>query len=366
MRTLMTSSILCLLLAVTMSAQGIMPDAEDSTPYSIAHRGCHIDGLVPENSIDGVEMAAKYGFRAIECDVHYTRDSIMILMHDSTINRTCRQKEGYLQIGSPVRYSDLDFESLRRDYVLASDDPSLRSQIPTFEEELLACKQFDIVPLIHSDLPEAYQLAYDMLGDNFIAFDSNYESMQQARRISEGCLILWDPGTRNADEVIEMLKAIGGRCGVSSMKKELLTSEYVSTLREAGLAVQESIWSSPWEMDGVDRGCNIVLSDFSLFSTSESRAEADIQNIGISGRTLEAGESLYFDWEDMEFGSIEISLELSGSVDIQINGTYDYALSGEGIHRTGGWRFYDKGAEIKVTAKEKTLISHLIVNVLCY
>ena len=45
-----------------------------SVPYSVAHRGGHIKGYVPENSPDGVASAKRYGFRAIECDVHYTKD----------------------------------------------------------------------------------------------------------------------------------------------------------------------------------------------------------------------------------------------------------------------------------------------------
>ena len=59
-----------------------------SVPYSVAHRGGHIKGYVPENSPDGVASAKRYGFRAIECDVHYTKDNKLIHMHDRTINRT--------------------------------------------------------------------------------------------------------------------------------------------------------------------------------------------------------------------------------------------------------------------------------------
>ena len=54
-------------------------------PMAVAHRGCWLkDGdafYINENCPAGVWMAKQYGYPAIECDVKYTRDSVMVLMH---------------------------------------------------------------------------------------------------------------------------------------------------------------------------------------------------------------------------------------------------------------------------------------------
>ncbi len=58
---------------------------------SVAHRGCWLrensgEYYIPENCPAGVAMAARYGYPAVECDVKYTKDSVMVIMHDGTIN----------------------------------------------------------------------------------------------------------------------------------------------------------------------------------------------------------------------------------------------------------------------------------------
>ena len=84
---------------------------------AVAHRGCWLrenDGeyYIPENSTYGIEMAARYGYPAIELDVKYTLDNVMVVMHDGTINRTMRNSSDYSKIEKPVRVGDMLFEDL--------------------------------------------------------------------------------------------------------------------------------------------------------------------------------------------------------------------------------------------------------------
>ena len=96
-------------------------------PMAVAHRGCWLkDGeefYINENCPAGVKMAAQYGYPAIECDVKYTLDSVMVIMHDATINRTMRNASDYSVIEEPVKVTEHTFEELRTKYVLASTDP---------------------------------------------------------------------------------------------------------------------------------------------------------------------------------------------------------------------------------------------------
>lgn len=51
-----------------------------------AHRG--FTRRAPENSLKAVQDAVEAGFKAVEIDVRHTRDEALVLMHDSTVDRT--------------------------------------------------------------------------------------------------------------------------------------------------------------------------------------------------------------------------------------------------------------------------------------
>ena len=168
-----------------------------SLPMAVAHRGCWLmDGdefYINENCPAGVAMASRYGYPAVEIDVKYTSDSVMVIMHDGTINRTMRMASDYSAIREPVYLEKTPFEELRTKYVLASTDPGLRTPIPTLEEELTACKEYGIIPMLHSEVIESYSMAQSMMGDAWIGFTVNEEALRETRKIS-GCQILLDPG----------------------------------------------------------------------------------------------------------------------------------------------------------------------------
>jgi glycerophosphoryl diester phosphodiesterase len=60
----------------------------DPWPYPklFAHRGGGT--LAPENTLAGMRMAEKCGYRAVEFDVKLSRDNRAILLHDDTLERT--------------------------------------------------------------------------------------------------------------------------------------------------------------------------------------------------------------------------------------------------------------------------------------
>lgn len=337
-----------------------MPSLKEKTPYSIAHRGCHIEGLVPQNSPKGVEYARKYGFRAIECDAHYTKDRVIVIMHDATINRTMRLREGYAEIPEPVKYADLTFKELCDRYVMASSDPQLRTCIPTLEEELLECKKQGIVPMLHSNVYEAYEMAQRIMGDNWIAFDGDYQAVKRARELGN-CLILWDPGTRSVEEIIPRLQAIGGPCGVSSMKKDLLTADFCHTLTSHGYQVQSSIFPTPYEMQVVQDGASIVLSDFCLFDyCKEGRRNGSYKRKNVE---LQAGDTILWETPSAEDASIQFQMEFEGKVELLIDGKRQYTLEGEkGQKWCNGWRHHrEKNPSVLIRALSSTNIRKLAI-----
>jgi len=55
-------------------------------PRWIAHRGA--GKLAPENTLAAFRVGASHGFRAFECDVKLSADSVPFLLHDATLQRT--------------------------------------------------------------------------------------------------------------------------------------------------------------------------------------------------------------------------------------------------------------------------------------
>ena len=55
-------------------------------PLAAAHRGHSIEN--PENTLEAYRKAIELGIDMIECDVNITRDGKLVMMHDSTLDRT--------------------------------------------------------------------------------------------------------------------------------------------------------------------------------------------------------------------------------------------------------------------------------------
>lgn len=68
----------------------------------IAHRGA--SGYAPENTMASFRLALEMGAKAIELDVHQTRDHELVVIHDEDLKRVGRKK---------LRVRDLTLEELR-------------------------------------------------------------------------------------------------------------------------------------------------------------------------------------------------------------------------------------------------------------
>lgn len=59
-------------------------------PLAMAHRGFSLDGL--ENSMAAFRAAVDLGFRYLETDVHTTADGVLVLFHDTTLDRITAER----------------------------------------------------------------------------------------------------------------------------------------------------------------------------------------------------------------------------------------------------------------------------------
>lgn len=69
----------------------------DAPVLNIGHRGA--SGKAPEHTFPSYDLALKMGADYIEQDLQITRDGVLVVMHDKTLNRTATAPEGV-----PARY----------------------------------------------------------------------------------------------------------------------------------------------------------------------------------------------------------------------------------------------------------------------
>lgn len=105
----------------------------------IAHRGFSCQA--PENTVPAIQKAAEYGFDTVEFDVRQTADGVWVVFHDENI-KGMTNLSGKL---SGFTYFDLitaDIDS-GANHKLYS-----KTKIPTLNEALAACLQYNIKPMI--------------------------------------------------------------------------------------------------------------------------------------------------------------------------------------------------------------------------
>lgn len=94
-----------------------------------AHRGDWRNA--PENSLQAYKNCIDAGFDGIEIDVQMTKDSVIVMMHDSTIDRTTTGKG---------KVSDYTLSELKELYLKSPIGVVTRQRIPTFDEVLEVAK----------------------------------------------------------------------------------------------------------------------------------------------------------------------------------------------------------------------------------
>lgn len=97
----------------------------------VCHRGDWRN--FPENSIPAIESVIEMGADVVELDIQLTKDSVLVLMHDGTIDR-CTTGKG--------RVADLTYEELQKFYMKTAHGTrcSLDLKVPTLREALEVCK----------------------------------------------------------------------------------------------------------------------------------------------------------------------------------------------------------------------------------
>lgn len=117
-----------------------MHDPASDYVIVISHRGDWRN--YPENSIPAIESVIRMGVDIVEIDLKMTKDSVLVLSHDKTIDRMLNGKG----LVSDFTLDSLKTFRLKRAHNVTTD--SLR--ITTLEEALTVCKDRIVVNLDHA------------------------------------------------------------------------------------------------------------------------------------------------------------------------------------------------------------------------
>lgn len=134
-----------------------------------AHRGDWRNA--PENSLQAVKNAALMGVDMVEIDLKRTSDSVIVIMHDETINRTTN---------GTGKVSDYTFAEIRKFGLRNGLGRVTTHQIPTLEEVMMLAKQYNLQVNLDKSFPyfrEAFEIckATGTLGLALFKTEAPYE-----------------------------------------------------------------------------------------------------------------------------------------------------------------------------------------------
>lgn len=113
---------------------------DKSAVIVVAHRGDW--RYAPENSLASIEHSIAVGVDVVELDLQLTKDSVLIVMHDATLNRTTTGKG---------RVADWTLDSIRTLKLKNGCGIRTKHGVSTLEEALLAAKGKVLVNLDKAD-----------------------------------------------------------------------------------------------------------------------------------------------------------------------------------------------------------------------
>ncbi|MEO8415226.1 MAG: glycerophosphodiester phosphodiesterase family protein [Ginsengibacter sp.] len=192
-----------LIAAVFLFVFAMQADAQNATtPLSkhdfivIAHRGDHVD--VPENTIAAFENAIKHGVDYVEIDLRTTKDSILVIMHDASVDRMTNGK-------GAVR--DLTYGEIKKFKIAGKGKDSAKTyDVPTFEEVLKTCK--DRIHIYLDFKNAGVRQCYNMIRQygmehQVIVYINSSSQYQEWRRLAPSMPVMLSlPGNlKNADEL---------------------------------------------------------------------------------------------------------------------------------------------------------------------
>ena len=132
----------------------------------------------PGNTMPAYKAALEQGYQIIELDPKFTKDQVCVLLHDWTVNRTGRDKDGN-KLPVETKIADLTLaEAMELDFGVAYDEKYKGTKIPLFTEVIEFAKENKIYikvdNVVESFTPEQIDaiiaLVHENNGEEYISF----------------------------------------------------------------------------------------------------------------------------------------------------------------------------------------------------
>jgi glycerophosphoryl diester phosphodiesterase len=245
------------------------------TGYSLPEKGlCAHRGAMethPENTIPAFKEAIRLGTQMIEFDLRMTKDSVLVLMHDETVDRTT---DGSGKVG------DLTFAEIRR--LDAGSFKGLQfkgTKVPTFEEALAVMPR-NVWLNCHLKGGSAAGIAAakiikkaNRLHQAFLACGE--AAAQAAREIDPKILIcnMEDRFRKNNDAYVSSTVDMKANF-IQMLRKGVISKEHIGILKKNGVRINYFQAHEPSELAALlDAGIDFVLvNDPAAFATTAQSA----------------------------------------------------------------------------------------------
>ncbi|WP_312337317.1 glycerophosphodiester phosphodiesterase family protein [Sphingobacterium sp.] len=192
-----------------------------------AHRGAHLEQ--PENSIAAIGEAIRQGASVVEVDVRATKDGILVLMHDKTVNRTTN---GQGEVAK-LTYVELQQLHLRK----RANGEASDHVIPTLSEALRAAKGKIIVDLdFKEDRKEFIKKTYALveqegMEDQVLFFLYDYKDMPKIYKLNPTITLF--PRARSMKDLEAILKM--KLTTIVHLDESFIDTEKLNALRQQGI-----------------------------------------------------------------------------------------------------------------------------------
>ncbi|MEH7385554.1 glycerophosphodiester phosphodiesterase [Bacillus sp. JJ1521] len=225
------------------------------------HRGSA--GTHPENTMISFKEAARVGADGIELDIQMTKDGVIVVIHDETVNRTTNGKyKGWVK--------DYTLKQIKQmDVSYKFKDRYGNCEIPTLEEvfdwaksnRLLINVEFKTGLVSYRGIEEkTMQMIKDYgLEDRIVLSSFNHYSLVKCRRMSRSIdlAILYMEGLYEPWEYAKRLKTNGIHPYHPTINKEI-----VDASKRNGIAVRPFTINDEKKMrQFIDFGCSAIITD---------------------------------------------------------------------------------------------------------
>jgi glycerophosphoryl diester phosphodiesterase len=198
-------------------------------PRWFAHRGG--GSLAPENTLAGIRLAARLGYKAVEFDVMLSADGTPVLIHDETLERTTN---GAGRVGETP------------DAILFGLDAGQGERIPRFSEAAALCRELGLLANVEIKPAAGHELRTAEVVSRLTAdlwrgaavqpllSSFSLTALEVARDLAPGIArgVLYEAPPADWHDELRRLQAVSLHCD-----SELLADEVLAEARAHGIPV---------------------------------------------------------------------------------------------------------------------------------